>query len=293
MTRQSIKRRDFLKFAGGMLVGVTATGAAHRNRLPFQMPTEPDDPSYDPHVQGDPTDLDEYDFILPRVRVVELPFKGRGKGPDVWNVRPGGDANLLRELSRVVRCRTKPIQAAIDWQPQYASEQQLNAVVTFDDPERLRHYPFLFMTGENHFEFSSDQKGNLKDYLTAGGFVLMDDCVVSSGGDFFYTSCFGLLEGLFGRGSIRMIPREHEVFHNVFDLGDIGLPYLEYTGRRGNHGQNHGARGLFLGDRLAVFLSSTDLHCGWCDSHGVEWTADGYRKTIRMGINIIAYAMSH
>ncbi|MEN6576567.1 MAG: DUF4159 domain-containing protein [Phycisphaerales bacterium] len=293
MAQESMKRRDFLKYAGGALFGAAAIGAGRRDAFRMEIPSGSDDSPYDPSAQGEPTDLDEYDFILPRVRVVELPFQGRGKGPDVWNVRPGGDANLLRELGRVVRCRTKPIQGAIDWQPQYAFEGQLNAVVTFDDPERLRHYPFLFMTGENHFELNSDEKGNLKDYLAAGGFILMDDCVVSSGGDFFYTSCFRLLEELFGRGSIRMIPREHEVFHNVFDLGDIGLPYLEYTGRRGNHGQNHGARGLFFGDRLSVFLSSTDLHCGWCDSHGVEWAADGYRKSIQMGINIITYALSH
>ncbi|MBP7051276.1 MAG: DUF4159 domain-containing protein [Phycisphaerae bacterium] len=293
MMRHHVNRRDFLKLAGGALVGAATAGASRHDRPPVESVSGRENTPYDPSAQGEPTDLDEYDFILPRVRVVELPFKGRGKGPDVWNVRPGADANLLRELSRVVRCRTKPIQGAIDWQPNYAAEGQLNAVVTFDDPERLRHYPFLFMTGENHFEFTSDQKGNVKDFLNAGGFILMDDCVVASGGDFFYTSCFLLLEGLFGQGSVRMIPREHEVFHNVFDLGDTGLPYLQHAMGLGHHGQNHGARGLFLGDRLAVFLSSTDLHCGWCDSHGIEWTPDGYRKSIQMGINIITYALSH
>lgn len=290
---ESIGRRDFLRLAGGALLGMVAQGA---NGSPTVRPdTRPGaaNSSYDPNASAEPTDLDEYDFILPRVRVVELAFKGRGKGPDVWNVRPGGDANLLRELARIVRCHVKPIVGAMDWQPQYAYDGQLNAVVTFDDPRLLRHYPFLFMTGENHFELNSDQKGNLKDFLTAGGFLLMDDCVVGSGGDFFYTSCFQLLEGLFGRGSVKAIPRDHEVFHNVFDLGDVGLPHLQYAGGRGTHGQNHGARGLFLEDRLAVFLSSNDLHCGWCDSHGVEWGPEGYRKTIQMGINIILYAMTH
>jgi hypothetical protein len=290
---ESVRRRDFLKLAGGTLLGVAASGADRPRARRAAARSDPADLSYDPNALGEPTDLDEYDFILPRVRVVELPFKGRGKGPDVWNVRPGGDANLLRELSRIVRCHVKPIQGAIDWQPQYACEGQLNATVTFDDPGLLRHYPFLFMTGENHFEFTSTQKGNLKDFLTAGGFLLMDDCVVGSGGDFFYTSCFQLLEGLFGRGAVKAIPRDHEVFHNVFDLGETGLPYLQYSGGRGTHGQNHGARGLFFGDRLAVFLSSNDLHCGWCDSHGVEWGPDGYRKTIQMGINIILYALTH
>ena len=78
-----------------------------------------------------------------------------------------------------------------------------------------------------------------------------------------------------------------------------GLPSLDYVARPPMrrqsvpHGQNHGARGVFIGDRLAVFLGSTDLHCGWCDSHGVEWGIEGYRKAIQMGINIILYAMTH
>ena len=61
-----------------------------------------------------------------------------------------------------------------------------------------------------------------------------------------------------------------------------------------SHGSNRRSpRGLFIGDRLGVFLSSTDMHCGWCDSHGIEWGLDAYRKTIQWGINIILYAMTH
>jgi hypothetical protein len=44
---------------------------------------------------------------------------------------------------------------------------------------------------------------------------------------------------------------------------------------------------------LAVFLSSTDIHCGWCDSNGFEFGRQNYEKAIQMGINIIMYAISH
>jgi hypothetical protein len=246
-----------------------------------------------------PHDLDRYDFVMPRVRFTELAFRGRGKGPDLWNVRPGGDANLLRELSNVIRTRVKPIRGASNWDPQYAAPGQLNGVVTFDEPNRLREYPFLFMTGENGFAFTDGQKQSLQDYIVAGGFLLMDDCVVGNGGDFFYRCAYETLEEVFGRGSVRTIPHTHEVFNNVYDFSETGLPYLHYGGTRyprgfsQSHGQNHGARGVFIGDRLAVFLSSTDLHCGWCDSQGLEWGVEGYRKTIEMGINIILYALTH
>ncbi len=282
-----MKRREFLQLAGATLL----TGAT-----PSRGNDESTGPLYD---QQEPTDYDRYDFVFARVQFVEQGVKGQGKGPDLWNVRPGGDANLLREFSRVIQCRVKPIGGTFDWNPQYAREGQLNAVVRFDEPDHLRQYPFLFMTGENYYIFSDEQKQNFKDYITAGGFILMDDCVVGSGGDFFYRSSFSLLEEIFGLGSVRVVPKDHEVFKNVYDFTETGLPSLDYLARPGirrqsiPHGQNHGARGVFIGDRLAVFLSSTDLHCGWCDSHGVEWGLEGYRKTIQMGINIILYAMTH
>jgi len=276
-----IKRRDFLQLAGRtLLTGALASTGVARAR----------DFDSGPPEAGD---LDKYDFVIPRVRVRELAYRGGGKGPDFWNVRPGGDANLLRELTKVIRCRVKPILGTFDWQPQYAVEGQFNAVVDFDEPKRLREYPFLFMTGENHYEFTESQKRNLKEYITRGGFLLIDDCVVASGGDFFYQSSYRLLEGVFGSGSVRSVPREHEVFHNVYDLGGTGLPLLHYTQDGRPHGLNHGARGLFIRDRLAVFLSSTDLHCGWCDSHGTTWGLHGYRRAVQMGINIIMYALTH
>ncbi len=315
-----MERRSFLKLSAGAALAALLPGlgtsreaqqrqqfesfrremeARLRNmQMQMQPPFGPP-PSLAPSSQSytaAPATYDEYDFVLARVQFQEQGMPGRGKGPDVWNVRPGGDANLLRELSHVIRCHVKPVPA-FDWAPQYALDGQLNAIVNLEDPELLREYPFLFMTGENNYQFKDAQKQNLQDYLKAGGFLLMDDCVVGSGGDFFYRSSYELLEQLFGRGSVRPIPREHEVFHNLFDLRTVGLPTLAYAGRRQGipqtHGLNHGARGIFLRDRLAVFLSSTDLHCGWCDSHGVEWGPDGYRQTIQLGINIILYALTH
>lgn len=321
-----MRRREFLRLSAGAAVAATlgaAGGASRQNdprvqfeafmrdmqsRMrnmqpppfgprPFQPPVAPEPPQRS--YTAPPATYDEYDFVLARVQFKEQGRPGQGKGPDVWNVRPGGDANLLRELASVIRCRVRPVEGAFDWDPQYAYDGQLNAIVSLDDPERLHEYPFLFMTGENSYQFTDAQKQNMQGYIKAGGFLLMDDCVVGDGGDFFYRSSFELLEHLFGPGSVRQVPREHEIFRNIYNLGHVGLPTLEYIRRRGfqgvrqTHGQNHGARGVFIGDRLAVLLSSTDLHCSWCDSHGIEWGLDGYRKTIQLGINIIMYAMTH
>ncbi|MHC4119793.1 MAG: DUF4159 domain-containing protein [Planctomycetota bacterium] len=287
---ENMNRRQFLKIGGAKTVGAALAASGLDSTV---IAAEPD---------NGPDDLDTYDFLMPRVR-----FTHEKREVDRWNVRPGGDANLLRELSSVIRCRVKPIRQAYDWQPQWSAEGQLNAVVGFDDMTNIEKYPFLFMTGENHYKFDDRQKANLKEYIGRGGFLLMDDCVVASGGDFFYQSSYALLEEAFGSGAVKRIPLEHEVFHNVYDLGETGLPYMQMLdptlmiGRRrirrspvpSMHGQNHGARGVFIGDRLAVFLSSTDLHCGWCDSRGGVFGIHNYKKAIQMGVNIIMYAISH
>jgi hypothetical protein len=273
INNEPMNRRIFLKTASSVVASLAfASGnlyaSARRNT-----PAKPID------------DLEMYDFIMPRVKIVPLKQAGMGQGPDTWNVRPGGDANLLRRLSAIIRCSTKPIMGASDWQPQYAIDGQLNAVVTFDEIEQIKKFPFLFMTDENAFQFNQNQKNNLKEYIMRGGFILMDDCVVGNGGDFFYQSASSTLADIFGKNALKRIPNDHEIFHNVYDLGGVGLPYL--------HGQNHGARGIFIGERLAIFLSSNDIHCGWCDSHGTNWGIQKYEQSIQMGINIIMYAMSH
>ena len=274
-------RRDFLGAAARVGVGVSLSGGL------LQAADRP----------APSDDLERYDFILARVRFKEGQPQGQRPGPDVWNVRPGGDANLLEELSSVVRCKVKAIYGADDWSPQYAEDGQLNAVVTWDQADSLVRYPFLFMTGENYFDLTPRQTENLRRYILQGGFLLMDDCVIGNSGDFFFRSSMTLLTTAFGQEAVRRIPLDHEVFRNVYDMGS-GLTSLEFVQRRAAglpymHGQDHGAWGVFMGERLAVLLSSVDLHCGWCDRRGVEFGRASYEKAIQMGINIIVYALTH
>jgi hypothetical protein len=265
---KNINRRTFLKTAGSIAAGlglsslpIPVLGQFFRSR-----PAQQDDK--------------QYDFLLARVR-----FECDSRVPDLWNVYPGADLNLLTELTSTVRCKVKLPQYCTNETPQYGSDSQFNGVITFDDPEPYRKYPFAFMTGEGGFTFSQNQKDNLKRYLQSGGFLFMDDCVYSNGqgGDFFYQSAYKVLEETFGSGSVVRIPKTHEVFHNVFDFADQGMPYMQ--------GQNYGAHGLFIDNRLAVFLSPSDLHCGWTTPY---WFGhEKYKQALQMGINIIMYAMSH
>jgi len=219
-------------------------------------------------------DPDRYDFLMPRVK-----FDCTMEVGDRWNAFPGGERNLLLALEKVVRCRVLLPPDCRDDSPHHGADYQFNGVVDLTDMDELRKYPFLFMTSSGPYVLSDVKKQNLGRYLNEGGFLLMDDCVHLNR-SLFYKSSYKILQEIFGAGAVKRIPNDHEVFHNVYDLSRVGLPYVQ--------GEDFGARGLFVGERLAVFLSSTDIHCGWMDpgrSHAGE--------SIQMGINIIMYSLSH
>ena len=271
-----MNRRDFIKTASKTTAGLLLSGAINISA----------NANYNKSDQ-DMDDFDKYDFIMPRVKFSPYIRPGWGQAPDQWNVRPGGDKNLLKRLSAVIRCKTKPIPNVMSdaIEPSLGTEDQFNAVVTFDNKDKLNKYPFLFMTDENEFRFNQNQKDNLRDYVKRGGFLFMEDCVIDRGGDLFFRSAYDLLENIFGQGSVKTIPRDHEIFHNIYDLGDVGLPYMQ--------GQPHGARGVFLNDRLAILLSSHDIHCGWGDNVCKYFGPVKYEQALQMGINIIMYALTH
>lgn len=270
-----ITRREFLKTAGETVAGaaLAMTGLDTLGQLTTVFAANNKKASFD-----------KYDFLMPRVK-----FSCDRRVRARWNVYPGADRNLLSEFSRVIRCKVKLPTNCNDYRPTHGKEHLFNDVVDLTDLGHMRRYPFLFMTAEGYYTLSKKKIGNLEQYLNEGGFLLMDDCVFNASksgigaGDFFYQSSYEILEEIFGTGSVKRIPKQHEVFHNVYDLGDVGLPYLQ--------GQRHGARGIFIGERLAVFLSAHDIHCVWAGWKGKKSTI--YKQSIQMGINIIMYTMSH
>jgi len=238
-----------------------------------------------------PPDLHDYDFFMARVK-----FDSDRGVVDGWNIQPAGDNYLLDELRKAVRCQVKLIPGLRRGMPVHGGVNHFNAVVDFNYADDLHKFPFLFMTAGGHYSFNDAQKENFKQYLEQGGFVLMDDCVAHGPGDFFYHSSYQLLEHLFGQGAVKMISTGHEIFHNIYDLSRIGLPYIQ--------GTNWGPRGIFIEDRLAVFLTSTDIHCGWADRTQTWFGPNvtrrfggrgihGYNESIKMGINLIMYVLSH
>jgi hypothetical protein len=255
-----MSRRSFL----GRIAAATATTAAAASIAYAQ-----------PYV---PQDADNYDFLFARIG---------NNNPD-WEYGPGGDKNLLEQLSHVLRIKVKIQSNVRDEYPERGSPEHFNAVVDLSSAESLRKLPFLFMTGMGVFRIGGKQLDNLRDFVCGGGFVLMDECAHPGRADDFYQSAYLTLVSAFGQDAVRPIPEDHEVYSNVYDISQPNFHRWARTGV-----PSPGNTGVFLGDRLAVVLCDSDIHCGWCDPRD-SWIKRAYHEEgIKTGINIVAYAMSH
>lgn len=146
----------------------------------------------------------------------------------------------------------------------------------------LFSYPYLYLTGHGNVAFDDREVERLRRYLESGGFLHADDN-------------YGLDES-FRREMKRTFPfsewveltPEHEIFHSHFNFYE-GLPKIhEHDGKRPQ------LLGLFIEDRLAVVYSyESDLGDGWEDAEVHQVPADRRLAALRMGANIVLWALSH
>lgn len=200
-------------------------------------------------------------FVFPRLR-----FAVTDNTPDRWNAGPIGDIRLRRKLSELTNINVS----------------QEPRVVTLGDFDDMVRNPFVFMTSEGYFTLTGEEEKNLREYLERGGFIHADDCVFQ-GQDRFFRTYNELINKMFPDNPMRKIPFDHELFHIYFDFPK-GSPHMQ--------GVNHGAYGLFEPGTGRIMTVNTpgDLHCGWT---GKWFGPEKCLESIKMGINIIIYFLSH
>ncbi|MBM4194833.1 MAG: DUF4159 domain-containing protein [Gemmatimonadetes bacterium] len=197
----------------------------------------------------------------PRLGIARLQYDGGGD----WYANPSAIPNLLK----AIRDRTTfPVEL---------TEARLTLL---DD--RLWDYPFLHLTGHGNVTFSETEVTRLREYLTRGGFLHIDDN-------------YGLdehirreMKKVFPDHEFVDVPLSHPVYRAVYEFPK-GLPKVhEHDGKPAR------GFGIFLGTRLAVYYSwSSDLGNGWEDLG--TYTTDPpeiHEQALRMGINLFTYAIT-
>ena len=153
-------------------------------------------------------------------------------------------------------------------------------VVEVGSPD-LFLYPYVYMTGHGNVVFSDAQAENLRNYLTSGGFLHIDD---NYGLDQFVQI---EMKKVFPELEFIEIPFDHPIYHQKFDFDD-GLPKIHQ-----HDGKPPKGYGIIYEGRLVCFYSyESDLGNGWEDQSIYNDPQEVRLKALKMGANIISYVFT-
>jgi hypothetical protein len=139
----------------------------------------------------------------------------------------------------------------------------------------------LHMTGHGEVKFTEVEVERLREYLTRGGFLHVDDN-------------YGLDE-TFRREIARVfpdrplveVPYSHSIYNLVYSFPKGPPKIHEHDGKPPQ------GFGIFIGNRLAVYYTySVDLGNGWEDLGTYPDPPALHEQALRMGINLFTYAVT-
>lgn len=160
--------------------------------------------------------------------------------------------------------------AQMNLDPQYA-------VVDVGSSE-LFNYPFVELTGHGNVVFSSQEAQNLRQYLIAGGFLLIDDNYGLK--DFIVPQ----MKKVFPELDFVELPFSHPIYHQKYNFPN-GLPKIHE-----HDGKPPKGYGLIYEGRLVCFMTwECDLGDGWEDQDVHNDSQETRLKAFRMGENILRY----
>jgi hypothetical protein len=233
-----------------------------------------------------------YEFYFTRARYSDggggRGFRGRNRGGE-WDMDyPKADCQFISVVKRL---------AGLDM------FDDSNAI-RLDDPD-LRRYPFLYAleVGRNGgMNLSEEEVAGLRDYLAAGGYLVIDDFWGTEEWRNFESEIQRVLPGR----PIVDIPLDHPIFRIFYEITEIkqvpivgnaeavalGFPGAVTYERDGYVPH---VRGIFDDDgRPMVIINwNTDLGDAW------EWAESPYYPleystfAFQLGVNLVLYGMTH
>jgi hypothetical protein len=182
-----------------------------------------------------------------------------------WYANPTSLPNLIKYCNANINTKINPKPATVE-----------------PNSRNLFSYPFLHMTGHGNVAFDAAAINNLKNYMSSGGFLHIDD---NYGMDQYIRK---EITKIFPNNNLIEIPANHVIFQKPF-LFPSGLPKIhEHDGKRPQ------AFGIFIENRLVLLYTfQCDLGDGWEDSEVHNDSFVIREKALKMGANIIDYIFNH
>ena len=168
-----------------------------------------------------------------------------------------------------------------------------NAIL-LNDPQ-IRRFPFLYALEVGYMSMSQPEVEGLRDYLLAGGFLVIDDFWGSQEWAQFEFQ----MKLVFPERPIIDLDLDHTVFNTFYEIDEIlQVPaYGRYYG--GQTWERDGyvpfVKGIEDDDgRLMVIINwNTDLGDAWEWAEQPDYPVPYSTFAFQMGVNMIVYAMTH
>ena len=182
-----------------------------------------------------------------------------------WYSNPTSLPNLIKYCNANINTKIKPKPATVE-----------------PGSPDLFSYPFVHMTGHGNVFFSDSDVSNLRNYMTSGGFLHIDD---NFGMDQYIRK---EIKKIFPNTDLVEIPSNHQIFQKPH-LFSSGLPKIhEHDGKQPQ------AFGIFIDNRLLLLYTfECDLGDGWEDPEVHNDPIGVREKALKMGANIVNYIFNN
>jgi hypothetical protein len=167
--------------------------------------------------------------------------------------------------------------------------------IAINDPDLFR-YPFVYTSEPEEMVLSDADAAVLREYLSRGGFWIMDDFW----GSFEWQSMERQLRKILPTVEIKDIPRDHPIFHQFYDIDQIiQVPSLAYAFNGGIAWEKDGfvaeCKGVWddQGRLMIVINHNTDLGDAYEHADNPAYPHHFSAFAYRVAINFILYSLSH
>jgi hypothetical protein len=167
--------------------------------------------------------------------------------------------------------------------------------VRLDDPE-LRRFPFLYALEVGFMALTEPEVLGLRNYLLAGGFLVIDDFW----GTYQWANFQVQMERVLPEYDIVDIPMDHPIMsafyyiEEILQVPNVGLGRMRMRTWE-QDGFEPALRGVFdeRGHLMVVINWNTDLGDAWewAEDPTYPWRFSNF--AYKLGVNMIIYAMSH
>jgi hypothetical protein len=190
-----------------------------------------------------------------------------------WDPTPGGAMNLFKYAASNSTLGVKFRKQPVD----------LGKAEAFE-------HPLLYMTGLHDFKFSEKEVRTLRGYLRGGGLLVADSCC---GRKAFDGAFRREVKKVFPKAKFEPLPADSPVYSAA---GGKPVKTVLYSPRLRKSNPKLTApslEGITVGGKLVIIYSRWGLGDGWQGEHCPYALCYEQRDALRLGLNILVYAMSH